>query len=113
MANTITARKFSAGENVACYSHEVITFGEIIGIDGDTATVSIELNVYPKNGERFTRLVLEEYVRRGSDGLFVSAECVGQRVPDVMIAHPDDIGYMNQWRYWPSPIEKLKRKFSK
>lgn len=113
MTKTLAARKLSIGENVACYSHEVLTFGEIIGIDGDKATVSIELNVYPKNGERFTQLVLEEYVRRDSDGLYVAADCVSQRVPDVMIAHPDDIGYMNQWRYWPSPIEKLKRKFSK
>lgn len=113
MTKTLTARKFSIGESVACYSHEVVTFGEIIGIDGDTATVSIELNVYPQRGERFTRLVLVEYVRRDSDGLYVAAECVGQRVPEVMIAHPDDIGSINQWRYWPSPIEKLKRKFSK
>jgi hypothetical protein len=113
MAKNITAQKFAAGEQVACYSSEVLQFGQVIAVDGDKVTVAIEYNVYSKHGERTTETALFEYVRRESDGLFVAAECIGQRVPSRMIARTGDIGTMNRWRYWPTPLEKLVRKFSK
>lgn len=111
MAKSITSQQFKAGDRVACYSGEVVTFGEVINVDGGITTVSIECNVYPKNAERTTQLILVDYVRRDSDGLSVLPECVSQRVPESMIAYSGEMNAINKWRYWPSPIEKLKRRF--
>lgn len=113
MPKTITAHKFVAGEDVACYFNEVVTFGEVIAADDEKVIVSITHNIYPKHGGREIGVTLYDYVCRESDGLFVSASSVAQRVPSQMIVRPADMGAANQWRYWPSPIEKLKRKFSK
>jgi hypothetical protein len=112
MAKTFTEQKFSAGEQVAYYSNEVLHIGEVIEADHEKAVIAIEHNIYPKNGERITGVTLFDFVRR-SDGLFVSVSSVDERVPSQMIARLDEIGAMNEWRYWPSPIEKLKRKFAK
>lgn len=110
---TKTKQSFSTGQSVACYFSEVLMFGEVISVDGDKVTVTIETNHYPKHGPREIRLILVEYVRRNSDGRFVTEASLSERMPSGMVVPTSDIGETNNWRYRPSIIEKLKRKFSK
>lgn len=102
---------FSVNEDVACYFSEVVTFGEVVAVDEGTVTVSITFNTYPKGEKRGTDTVLKSYVRRDSDGVYSTPDCVSQRVPSNMISPAGEMGTVNQWRYWPSPIERLIRKF--
>lgn len=110
MKTTFANKPFVAGESVVCYFNEVVTYGEVVSADGDKVTVAIEYNVYPKNEARTTELSLTDYVRR-SDGIYVTDASLNERVPSVMMVHVDDELKANIWRYYPSPIEKLKRKF--
>lgn len=111
MAKTFTESKFVEGQKVACYFNEAVTFGEVLSADENTALVSIEYNTY-KDGASKTALSMETYVRRETDGLFVSPASVGQRIPDVMIAHFGDMHEVNKWRYYSTPTKKLMRTLS-
>lgn len=111
MAKTFTESKFVEGQKVACYFNEVVTSGEVLSADDSTVLVGIECNTY-KDGAFKTALSMETYVRRETDGLFVSPASVGQRIPDVMIAHSGDMDEVNKWRYYSTPTKKLKRTVS-
>lgn len=112
MAKTFTRSKFVEGQTVACYFNEVVTFGEVLSADEDTVLVSVEYNISPKDGASRTALSMETYVRRETDGLFVSPASVGQRIPYEMIAHSGDMNEVNKWRYSPTPMKKLMRNLS-
>lgn len=112
MPKTFTNPKFVEGQNVACYFNDVVTFGEVLSADENTVLVGIEYNTPHKDGASPTALSMETYVRRETDGLFVSPDSVGQRIPDVMIAHSGDMNEINKWRYYPTPMKKLMRNLS-
>lgn len=107
----LITRKFSPGDTVACYSGEVVEFGEVISLQKDIAKVSIDRNVYGENNERGTTTVFVEFMLRGKDGLYVAPQCFDEHVPSKMIVNMDDMGAVNRWRYFPSLTEKIKRKF--
>lgn len=104
--------KFSPGDTVACYSGEVLEFGEVVSIKKHIVKVKLTRDSY-KGEERVTKTVIQEYMLRGKDGLYVSLKSFDEYVPSKMIVHMDDIGMVNNWRYRPSLLEKIKRKFKK
>lgn len=112
MAKTFTKPKFVEGQKIACYFNEVVTFGEVLFADESTVLVGTEYNTPHKDGVAQTALSMETYVRRETDGLFVSPASVGQRIPDVMIAHFEDMHEVNKWRYYSTPTKKLMRTLS-
>jgi len=107
----LKTRKFHPGDTVACYSGEIVEFGEVISLKKHIAQVLIERNVYEEGKERTAAKVTVEYMLRGSDGLYVAPQCFDEYVPSKMIVNMDDMGAVNRWRYFPTIPEKVKRKF--
>lgn len=113
MAKSFFHPKFKVGQKVAYYSNEVVGFGEIVFVNDEKAELFYEYNVYPRQGKSYVASTVVEFVRRSSDGLYVSASSVSDRMPRQMLSHGGDMHAVNKWRYRPSLLERLIRKFSK
>lgn len=113
MAKSFFHTKFKVGQKVAYYSNEVVGFGEIVSVSDEKAEIFYEYNVYPRQGKSYIASAVVEFVRRESDGLYVSVASVSERMPRQMLANGGDMNAVNKWRYRPGLLERLIRKFSK
>lgn len=96
---------FKAGETVACYSGEVLSFAEVLSVENDTVTVKQLVTSVPPTYEACA------FIHRTSDGLYVEPGSMEERVPTRMITHEGNLTSVNNWRYSPSIVEKFIRRF--